>query len=119
MEDTIKTRWNVLPEEQQKGIRQFLTNVIISVATTGDAKQRVYLHKLNLVLVQVRPVRLAWLPASPHAITPARGPLGSATSRVASTAAWQALHGSCRQRVGTCPCATTPAHTHRLLNTAT
>lgn len=59
LEDTIKTRWNVLPEDQQKGIRQFLTNVIISVATTGDAKQRVYLHKLNLVLVQVRPAHLA------------------------------------------------------------
>lgn len=54
LEETIKTRWNVLPEEQQKGIRQFLSNVIISVATNGDfAKQRVYLQKLNLVLVQV------------------------------------------------------------------
>jgi exportin-1 len=55
LEETIKTRWNVLPEDQQKGIRQFLSNVIISVATSSDyAKHRVYLHKLNLVLVQVR-----------------------------------------------------------------
>jgi exportin-1 len=53
LEDTVKTRWNVLPEDQRQGIRHFLTNVIISVATGGEAKQRVYLQKLNLVLVQV------------------------------------------------------------------
>ena len=59
LEETIKTRWNVLPEDQQKGIRQFLSNVIISVATSAEyAKHRIYLHKLNLVLVQVRCLHL-------------------------------------------------------------
>lgn len=55
LEETIKTRWNALPEEQQKAIRSFLSNVIISVATSTDSlsKQRVYLQKLNVVLVQV------------------------------------------------------------------
>jgi exportin-1 len=53
LENAVKTRWNVLPEDQRQGIRSFLTNVIISVATSGEAKQRVYLQKLNLVLVQV------------------------------------------------------------------
>jgi hypothetical protein len=55
LEDTVKTKWHALPEDQRTGIRSFLSNVIISVATSADyAKQKVYLHKLNLVLVQVR-----------------------------------------------------------------
>jgi hypothetical protein len=55
LEDAVKTKWNILPEEQRKGIRQVLSDLIISVATSGDsAKNRVYLHKLNVVLVQVR-----------------------------------------------------------------
>lgn len=55
LEDTIKTKWNALPDEQRQGIRTFLSNVIISVATSDSyARQSLYLHKLNIVLVQVR-----------------------------------------------------------------
>lgn len=55
LEETIKTRWNILPEEQRQGIRTFLSNVIISVATNEGSfkRDKVYLNKLNLVLVQV------------------------------------------------------------------
>lgn len=54
LEEAVKTKWNILPEDQRKGIRQVLSDLIIQVATAADsAKNRVYLHKLNVVLVQV------------------------------------------------------------------
>lgn len=62
----MKTKWNILPEDQRKGIRQVLSDLIIQVATAADsAKNRVYLHKLNVVLVQVRVIVLQVLIAQP------------------------------------------------------
>lgn len=50
----MKAKWNILPEEQRAGIRRVLSDLIIAVATSNEAgKNRVYLHKLNVVLVQV------------------------------------------------------------------
>lgn len=55
LEETVKSKWNILPEEQRAGIRRVLSDLIIAVATSNEAgKNRVYLHKLNVVLVQVR-----------------------------------------------------------------
>lgn len=58
LETLIKTMWKVLPVEQRQGIRTFVVAIIIKVS--GDdaslEKNKMYLNKLNMVLVQVYPV---------------------------------------------------------------
>lgn len=55
MEGVVKTRWGALPDEQRTGIRTYLSNLIISISTNDAAmrRERTFLSKLNLVLVDI------------------------------------------------------------------
>ncbi|KAL7408945.1 Crm1-F1 [Mrakia frigida] len=55
LEKLIQTRWRALPAEQRGGIRNFIVGVIVE-SSSDEAKMRrekVYLNKLNLILVQI------------------------------------------------------------------
>ncbi|XP_059485052.1 exportin-1 [Neocloeon triangulifer] len=55
LEQVIKTRWKVLPRAQCEGIKKYIVGLIIK--TSSDAStleaEKVYLNKLNMILVQV------------------------------------------------------------------
>jgi len=55
LEKLIQTRWKILPPEQQMGIRNFIVNIIVSTSDNEQSlrKEKTYLNKLNLILVQV------------------------------------------------------------------
>ena len=60
LEDVIKRRWGALPDEQRAGVRNFVSNMIISHAsaeTRGNSRtardERTFLHKLDVALVQI------------------------------------------------------------------
>lgn len=55
LEQVIKTRWKVLPRNQCEGIKKYIVGLIIKTSSdpeTMDAS-KVYLNKLNMILVQV------------------------------------------------------------------
>ncbi|CAK4226795.1 unnamed protein product [Aphanomyces euteiches] len=55
LEDAIKYKWFVMPKEQREGIKQYIVGKILNLS--GDEatlrKERLFINKLNLVLVQV------------------------------------------------------------------
>ncbi|KAH3711724.1 hypothetical protein DPMN_071396 [Dreissena polymorpha] len=55
LENVIKTRWKVLPRPQCEGIKKYIVGLIIK--TSSDAgtseKEKTYLGKLNMILVQI------------------------------------------------------------------
>lgn len=55
LEEVIKTRWKVLPRNQCEGIKKYVVGLIIK--TSSDSKtmeaNKVYLNKLNIILVQI------------------------------------------------------------------
>ncbi|KAI8098786.1 nuclear export factor CRM1 [Halteromyces radiatus] len=55
LEKFIQTRWNTLVAESRDAIRYFIVNVIVKVTSdeTNLAKERAYVSKLNMVLVQI------------------------------------------------------------------
>eukprot|EP00158_Paraphelidium_tribonemae_P007842 Partr_v1_DN28378_c0_g1_i2_m78613 putative exportin-1 len=55
LERLIQTKWKILPREQGLGIRDFIVGTIIKISSDEAAfiAQRVYLNKLNLILVQI------------------------------------------------------------------
>ncbi|KAJ7125789.1 CRM1 C terminal-domain-containing protein [Mycena crocata] len=55
LERLVTTRWKTLPESQRQGIRNFIVGETVKVASddTSLRRERTYLNKLNLVLVQV------------------------------------------------------------------
>lgn len=55
LEGVIKTRWGALPEEQREGIKTYVSNLIIKLSTDESTfrKEKMFLNKLNLVLVDV------------------------------------------------------------------
>lgn len=56
LEQVIKTRWKVLPRNQCEGIKKYIVGLIIKTSSdpeTMDAS-KVYLNKLNMILVQVK-----------------------------------------------------------------
>ena len=57
LEDVIKFRWGALPEEQREGIKNYISNLIIKLSTDEGAfrREKVFLNKLNIILVQVQP----------------------------------------------------------------
>ncbi|KNZ75454.1 Exportin-1 [Termitomyces sp. J132] len=57
LEKLINTRWKTLPDGQRQGIRNFVVGVTVKVASDEVAmrKEKAYINKLNLALVQVRP----------------------------------------------------------------
>lgn len=55
LEQVIKTRWKVLPRNQCEGIKKYIVGLIIKTSSdplTMEAS-KVYLNKLNMILVQV------------------------------------------------------------------
>jgi exportin-1 len=55
MEDVIKTRWNLLSDEQKLSIRNFLVDLLIKNVNDDVTfnNQTHYINKLNHVIVQV------------------------------------------------------------------
>ncbi|RHZ71101.1 hypothetical protein Glove_262g9 [Diversispora epigaea] len=55
LEKLIQTRWKILPQEQQIGIRNFIVNIIVATSDNEQSlrKEKTYLNKLNLILVQI------------------------------------------------------------------
>jgi exportin-1 len=55
LENLIKTRWKVLPENQCEGIKKFIVGLIIKTSSDPITleREKVYLNKLNMILVQV------------------------------------------------------------------
>eukprot|EP00656_Telonema_subtile_P036866 TRINITY_DN4092_c0_g1_i2.p1 TRINITY_DN4092_c0_g1~~TRINITY_DN4092_c0_g1_i2.p1 ORF type:complete len:1133 (-),score=347.86 TRINITY_DN4092_c0_g1_i2:112-3510(-) len=55
LENTIKYQWNGLPAEQREGIKNFVVDIIIKMASDEATMraQKLYLQKLNVILVQV------------------------------------------------------------------
>ncbi|PNF37319.1 Exportin-1 [Cryptotermes secundus] len=55
LEQVIKTRWKVLPRNQCEGIKKYIVGLIIKTSSDADIMERekVYLNKLNMILVQV------------------------------------------------------------------
>ena len=60
LEDTIQVRWNILPEDQRNGIKNYIVNKIIGVSSNEDfsKRQSLFLNKLNLVLIEI--VKKEW-----------------------------------------------------------
>lgn len=55
LEKVITTRWKSLPEGQRQGIRNFIVGVTVKVASDDVSlrREKTYINKLNLALVQV------------------------------------------------------------------
>ncbi|KAJ3415020.1 Karyopherin transporter [Chytridiales sp. JEL 0842] len=55
LDNLIKTMWKALPAQQRQGIKDYIVAVVIKTSSDEVSleKNRVYLRKLNLVLVQI------------------------------------------------------------------
>lgn len=56
LEDVIRFRWGALPVDQREAVRNYISNVIIKMCGVDEAtfrKERVYLVKLNVILVHI------------------------------------------------------------------
>lgn len=55
LEEVIKTRWKILPRNQCEGIKKYVVGLIIKTSSDPDSLEanKVYLNKLNLILVQI------------------------------------------------------------------
>ncbi|XP_020080083.1 protein EXPORTIN 1A-like [Ananas comosus] len=55
LESVIKYRWNALPVEQRDGIKNYISDVIVQLSSNEDSfrRERLYVNKLNIILVQV------------------------------------------------------------------
>ncbi|RGB35595.1 CRM1 C terminal-domain-containing protein [Rhizophagus diaphanus] len=55
LEKLIQQKWKILPPEQQAGIRSFIVNIIVATSDNEQSlrKEKTYLNKLNLILVQI------------------------------------------------------------------
>ncbi|XP_063728353.1 exportin-1-like, partial [Symsagittifera roscoffensis] len=55
LENVIKCRWKALPRQQCEGIQKYIVGLIIKHSSTAESleKERVYIGKLNMILVQI------------------------------------------------------------------
>ncbi|CAA7405603.1 unnamed protein product [Spirodela intermedia] len=55
LEGVIKYRWNALPVEQRDGIKNYISDVIVQLSSNEASfrRERLYVNKLNIILVQV------------------------------------------------------------------
>ncbi|KAM9840764.1 exportin-1-like [Aulostomus maculatus] len=55
LEQFVKTRWKILPRNQNEGIKKFVIQTVIEISLhpTNKEKERVCLLKLNMVLVEI------------------------------------------------------------------
>lgn len=59
LEQVIKTRWKVLPRNQCEGIKKYIVGLIIKTSSDPETMEasKVYLNKLNMILVQVSSIK--------------------------------------------------------------
>ncbi|KAL7003799.1 Exportin-1 [Sarracenia purpurea var. burkii] len=55
LEGVIKYRWNALPVEQRDGMRNYISEVIVKLSSDEISfrRERLYVNKLNIILVQI------------------------------------------------------------------
>ncbi|KAI3506958.1 hypothetical protein L1887_21623 [Cichorium endivia] len=55
LEGVIKYRWNVLPVEQRDGMKNYISDVIVKLSSNEASfrQERLYVNKLNIILVQI------------------------------------------------------------------
>lgn len=55
LEQVVATRWRSLPRTQCEGIRKYIVSLIIKISSVPESMdaERIYLRKLNFVLVQI------------------------------------------------------------------
>ncbi|EQC30849.1 hypothetical protein SDRG_11331 [Saprolegnia diclina VS20] len=55
LEDAIKYRWFAMPKDQREGIKQYIVGKILTMSADEATlrKERLFINKMNLVLVQV------------------------------------------------------------------
>ncbi|XP_030502036.2 protein EXPORTIN 1A [Cannabis sativa] len=55
LEGVIKYRWNALPVEQRDGMKNYISDVIVQLSSneTSFRLERLYVNKLNIILVQI------------------------------------------------------------------
>ncbi|KAK4572312.1 hypothetical protein RGQ29_030662 [Quercus rubra] len=57
LEGVIKYRWNALPVEQRDGMKNYISDVIVQVQLSSNEAsfriERLYVNKLNVILVQI------------------------------------------------------------------
>ncbi|KAI5407904.1 hypothetical protein KIW84_053953 [Lathyrus oleraceus] len=53
LEGVIKYRWNALPAEQRDGMKNFISDIILSSNEASFRAERLYVSKLNIILVQI------------------------------------------------------------------
>ncbi|KAJ1677286.1 Karyopherin transporter, partial [Spiromyces aspiralis] len=55
LEKLIQTRWNIIQPEQRTGIRNFIVAIIVENSSDEQKlrSQKLYLNKLNLILVEI------------------------------------------------------------------
>lgn len=60
LEDAIRSRWRILPPEQREGIKGYVVRKVIAMSSDEQVlkKEKVFIQKLNLALVQI--VKQEW-----------------------------------------------------------
>ena len=55
LEDTIKTRWKILPAEEREGIKNYIVGKIVEISREEARMQaeKIFLNKLNVILVHI------------------------------------------------------------------
>ncbi|KAL1550627.1 Exportin-1 [Salvia divinorum] len=55
LEGVIKYRWNALPVEQRDGMKNYISDVIVKLSSdeVSFRRERLYVNKLNIILVQI------------------------------------------------------------------
>ncbi|CAI0559661.1 unnamed protein product [Linum tenue] len=55
LEGVIKYRWNALPGEQRDGMKNYISEVIVQLSSNESSfrQERLYVNKLNVILVQI------------------------------------------------------------------
>ncbi|PHT53472.1 Exportin-1 [Capsicum baccatum] len=55
LEGVIKYRWNALPVEQRDGMKNYISEVIVKLSSDEASlrRERLYINKLNIILVQI------------------------------------------------------------------
>ncbi|XP_017241858.1 protein EXPORTIN 1A isoform X1 [Daucus carota subsp. sativus] len=55
LEGVIKYRWNALPVDQRDGMKNYISDVIVKLSSDENSfrRERLYVNKLNIILVQI------------------------------------------------------------------
>ncbi|KAG9158076.1 hypothetical protein Leryth_000240 [Lithospermum erythrorhizon] len=55
LEGVIKYKWNALPVEQRDGMKNYISEVIVKLSSDEQSfrRERLYVNKLNIILVQI------------------------------------------------------------------